>query len=90
MFYCCDGSLEFGGADRPRILFRATDDGYREDLTQTLSRLEIGLTPQPTSDRVAIGAGDVPRFLEWIGEPVPGKAYKWADRRDEYDCIDTN
>lgn len=85
VFYCCDGSLTFGGSDRPRITFKAVDDGYREDLTETLSRLEIGLTPQPASDHVAIGTADVDRFLEWIGDAVPGKEHKWCTDRDAYD-----
>ncbi|MFC4987340.1 hypothetical protein [Saliphagus infecundisoli] len=87
VFVACDSSLSFGGNDHPRLTFSAVDDGYREDLVRTLSRLEIGTTPRVGSRRVSIDVPDVPRLLEWIGDPVPGVEHKWATSQSDYDRL---
>jgi hypothetical protein len=30
------------------------------------------------------GLDETERFLDWLGEPTPDSAYKWARDKDEY------
>ncbi|GGK84462.1 hypothetical protein [Haloarcula sebkhae] len=35
--------------------------------------------------RLALPFAETERFLQWLGDPTPGSAYKWAVEREEYE-----
>jgi len=81
-FYACDGHLNFGTSEDPRVELRYADDIYADRLETALS--ETGAAVTRSSDRLRIGADDVPAWLEWIGDPVPGAEHKWESNLSKY------
>ena len=79
-WYACDGGLEWPReGSPPRIAFSAAVDDRREDVARLLR--EAGYDPNSYDRRVRLSIPATERFVEWIGDPVPGVEHKWTGDR---------
>jgi hypothetical protein len=79
-WYACDGGLEWPREESPpRIAFSAAIDGRREDVARLLR--EAGYGPNVYDRRARLSIPATERFVEWIGDPVPGVEHKWTGDR---------
>jgi len=79
LWYVCDGCMAWGPRVKrasPRFTIVTLDDD-REVLINTLEEQGIEVTNR--SESVSITADSTDRFLEWIGDPLPGFEYKWVN-----------
>ena len=80
------GSLAHRDTGRPTVVFRIADDDYRAALASFLER--AGFENAVGSETVTLSQSVTARFLEELGEPVPGAEHKWATDRRVYDhCL---
>jgi hypothetical protein len=84
IWYACDGGLEWpGDSTRPRATWTSTDDDKRAALARGLRAQ--GYDPMEWDRRLALEFDATERWLDWLGAPSPGSAYKWALERAEYE-----
>jgi hypothetical protein len=81
VWYACDGGLSFEGF---QIQFRAVDDRRASTIARVLRGVPGDLDPAIGGGRVRLRGADAVAFLDAIGEPLPGVAYKWACQQPVY------
>jgi hypothetical protein len=81
VWHGCDGGLSFEGF---QIQFRAIDDGRADAIARVLRGVPGDLDPAIGGGRVRLRGADAVSFLDAIGEPLPGVAYKWACQQPVY------
>jgi hypothetical protein len=74
------GNAEYATTRQAR--FSAQDDTRAKGIMRLLE--SVGLAPVRVGRSVQLPPKQVTAWLDWIGEPVPGVAYKWAATPDEY------
>ncbi|QCW05294.1 hypothetical protein [Natrinema pallidum] len=87
VWYALAGGLQWPGEyDSQRTaLFSAEADARAAWIMDVLEA--AGFEPTRAGKRVQLRPTETTRFLEWIGEPVPGVVYKWTDSKDEYQAL---
>jgi hypothetical protein len=89
MWYVCDGSLAWQDSNKtgnPIVEIGARvriKDGTADELCRMFERSTLGISPTIASNVLRFSVSESQRFLDWIGDPVPGFAYKW-----EYDSYE--
>lgn len=87
MWFVSDGGLDWSGNGTCYPAISCHNETDRADFIQR-KFADIGFDVGYSSGRVRIKAADTERFLDYIGAPVPGFAYKWArDDRETYDSL---
>ncbi|UPW00003.1 hypothetical protein M0R88_15990 [Halorussus gelatinilyticus] len=76
MWYVCDGWLAEEKNHRPRAMIKATNEADRPRYLKRLFTKQ-GLDPHFTRTELQFTTDETKRFLEWVGSPPPGFAYKW-------------
>lgn len=74
------GNTEY--ATTRQAWFSAQDETRAAEIMRLLE--SAGLAPVRAGRSVELPPKQVTAWLDWIGEPVPGVAYKWAGTPDEY------
>lgn len=74
------GNAEYATTRQAR--FSAQDETRAAEIIKLLE--SVGLVPVRTGRSVELPPKQVTAWLDWIGEAVPGVAYKWAATPDEY------
>ncbi|WP_114579644.1 hypothetical protein [Saliphagus sp. LR7] len=67
--------------------FSALSDDRAAWIGQVLTDAEPAFQGTRAGTRVQFRPLETDRWLAWIGDPVPGVAYKWADGRAEYERL---
>ena len=81
---CIDGYLGFGDWGRPRLGLKGRKE---RDNTESLISLfgEVELDPICIRHELRFTCDDTERFIDWMGELLPGFEYKWAiESRSRY------
>ena len=85
VWWALAGGLQWSNAEyaTTRIgTFSALDDERATRIMAILS--SVGLDPTRAGKRVQLAPKQTTGWLDWIGEPVPGVGYKWANEIDIY------
>lgn len=90
VWYALAGGLQWhGGYDSQRTAtFSALEDGRAEWIIALLET--VGFDPTRAGKRVQLRPTETTRFLGWVGDPVPGVVYKWAETRALYEGAKNN
>lgn len=84
LWYVSDGYLDVGRWGRPRVEIKAHSESDRAEFLCDLFR-ERGFDPTFRRHELRFTCDDTERLLDWLGDPPPGFAYKWAlDSRERY------
>lgn len=89
MWYVSDGGLNWDRGDNAAYAAIASvNEGKNPRVLKSLFE-EQGFNPTFTHPRLRFN-GETEKFLDWLGEPVPGFEYKWeTENRDRYDRLYT-
>lgn len=86
-WYASAGGLEWHGSDNNQrsVAFSSLRKARATWILQILEN--TGFDAKRVGKRVQLRPRETQRWLDWIGEPVPGVAHKWAATKSEYDRI---
>ena len=90
VWYSKSGWLQWSGAwDNQRAAcLRAQSEEKATWIRRLLADIdELDLHPNRIHNRVQLSPTESNEWLEWIGEHVPGVAYKWCHSRIEYQAL---
>jgi hypothetical protein len=90
VWYAFAGGLQWhGDYDSQRTAtFSALKDSRAAWIIDVLGA--VGFAPTRAGKRVQLRPTETTRLLGWIGDPVPGAVYKWADSLIEYQTLREN
>lgn len=77
MWYIGDGSLR-QREPNPNVQITSVNESDRGNWLCDLFR-DVGFNPSYNGNNLVFGVADSKRFLEWLGDPVPGFEYKWNE-----------
>lgn len=87
MWYVTDGGLSWNGERQCIVSISCENELRRGDFLRDLFR-QVGFEVGMSHGMIRFKNGHGERFLEWIGEPVPGFEYKWkSEDRELYDSV---
>lgn len=75
VWYCCDGHLESYGQNHGITLAAGKKISQRELVLQLLA--DKGIHPRFDGHGLRFNVAEAAKFLEWIGDPLPGFEHKW-------------
>lgn len=83
-WYASAGGLEWHGSDREQrsAAFSALHETRAEWIIRILEN--SGFDAKRVGKRVQLRPRETQRWLDWIGDPVPGVTHKWATTKTEY------
>lgn len=85
-WYSCDGGVSSTKGDYIGNCFYTSNEIDREDYLDSLfGEAGFHVSIDKKSYRIRIDACCRDEFIDWMGEPVPGFDYKWADSKSEYE-----
>lgn len=85
IWYVGDGGLNYGGRGRktPNIQIGSENEKNRPELLRNLLQ-EKGFSPKVSDYIIYLPSSETEKFLDWIGEPIPGFEYKWETDYQRY------
>lgn len=93
-WYACDGGLSWrkngsGNWYADASIHVVTEINQVEDISRQISNdLEPNVYKNNGESRISYVSSEADKFLEWLGEPIPGMDYKWeTDSRERYNSL---
>jgi hypothetical protein len=82
VWYCCDGDLKNGTTNSHKPIARITSRNEADNPSKLLKIFQKhNFNPywEEQSSKICFTVDETVKFLEWLGEPLPGFEYKWIE-----------